>query len=179
MTCPGFVGDGDLIAAVVDRAAERLAAQRHRRSDLDGQLSTLDMEIRRLTSAIASSELPPVTLIDALRARETARQRVERELKACGATFDRAKLRETLRRHAKDWRALLKRRTENARLILQKFVAERFVFTPDGAGGYHFRGQGSIGALLHQMASPRGTALRRIAIRLRVNRPPRWSRVRV
>jgi hypothetical protein len=60
--------DGDVLAAVVDRATERLSRQRNRRGDPETQLTTLESEIRRLTSAIASGgELQP--LIDALRAR--------------------------------------------------------------------------------------------------------------
>ena len=44
---------------------------------------------------------------------------------------------------------------EKARGILRKFVAERFVFTPNPAGGYLFKGEGDLGLLL-QMASPTG-----------------------
>jgi hypothetical protein len=52
---------------------------------------------------------------------------------------------------------MLRRRMEHARTILRKFVAERFVFTPNPAGGYLFKGVGDLGLLL-QMASPTGTA---------------------
>ena len=51
---------------------------------------------------------------------------------------------------------MLRRRAENARAILRKFVAERFVSTPNPAGGYLFRGKGDLGLLL-QMASRTGT----------------------
>lgn len=50
---------------------------------------------------------------------------------------------------------MLPRRAEHARTILRKFVAERFVFTPNPAGGYLFKGVGDLGLLL-QMASPTG-----------------------
>ena len=66
------------------------------------------------------------------------------------------KLRQALQRHAKGWRAMLRRRAENARTILRKFVAERFVFTPNPAGGYLSNGEGDLGLLL-QMASPTGS----------------------
>jgi hypothetical protein len=52
---------------------------------------------------------------------------------------------------------MLRRRAENARSILRRFVAERFVFTPNPAGGYLFRGEGDLGLLL-QVASPGGAA---------------------
>jgi len=36
---------------------------------------------------------------------------------------------------------MLRRRAEKASAILRKFVAERFVFTPNQAGGYLFQGR--------------------------------------
>jgi hypothetical protein len=39
---------------------------------------------------------------------------------------------------------MLRRRAENARGLLRKFVAERFVFTPNPAGDL-FRGEGDRG----------------------------------
>ena len=50
-----------------------------------------------------------------------------------------AQLRRALQKRAADWRAMLRRRAENVRAILRRFVAERFVFTPNPAGGYLFR----------------------------------------
>jgi hypothetical protein len=133
--------DPELLAAVVDRTAEKLAGQANRRTQVEAQLSNVEAQIRRATSAIlAGGELPP--LVEALRELEKERQRLERKLKARSATFDRVKLRQALLKHAKDWRAMLRRRAENARSILRKFVAERFVFTPNPAGGYLFRGTG-------------------------------------
>jgi site-specific DNA recombinase len=147
--------DPELLSAVVDRTAQKLAGQAHRRAQLEAECTSLEAEIRRLTAAIAAGgDLAP--LVEALRERESRRQRVEQELKARSATFDRGKLRQALQRHAKDWRAMLRRRAENARAILRKFVAERFVFTPNPAGGYLFKGEGDLGLLL-QMASPTGT----------------------
>lgn len=143
--------DPELLAAVVDRTAEKLAGQANRRTQLEAQLGDVEAQIRRATSAIlAGGELSP--LVEALRGLETERQRLERELKARSATFDRGKLRQALQKHAADWRAMLRRRAENARSILRRFVAERFVFTPNQAGGYLFRGEGDLGLLL-QMAS--------------------------
>jgi len=104
-----------------------------------------------LTVAIATGgELGP--LVESRRERETRRQKVERELQARSTTFDRVKLRQHLTRHTADWRAMLRRRTENARLILRKVVADRLVCTPDAKGGYLVRRKGDPGLLL-QMAS--------------------------
>jgi hypothetical protein len=52
---------------------------------------------------------------------------------------------------------LAEREVENARGILRKFVAERFVFTPNPAGGYLFRGEGDLGLLLSD-GVPNGNA---------------------
>ena len=49
---------------------------------------------------------------------------------------------------------MLRRRAEHARTILREFVAERFVFTPNPAGGYLFKGVGDLGLL--QSGVPNG-----------------------
>jgi hypothetical protein len=51
----------------------------------------------------------------------------------------------------------IQEQTKSARVILRKFVAERFVFTPNPGGGYLFKGD--LGLLL-RMASPTGTDTR-------------------
>jgi hypothetical protein len=89
--------DPELLAAVVDRTAEKLAGQAKRHADLEAQLKTVEAQIRRATAAILTGgELLP--LVEALRELESGRQRLERELKARSATFDRAKLRQALQR---------------------------------------------------------------------------------
>ena len=135
--------DPELLSAVVDRTAEKLAGQANRRAQLEAQLADVEAQIRRGTTAIITGGGEVTHLVEALRGLETERQRLDRELKARSATFDRAKLRQALEKHAKDWRAMLRRRAEKARAILRKFVAERFVFTPNAAGGYLFRGRRS------------------------------------
>jgi hypothetical protein len=50
---------------------------------------------------------------------------------------------------------MLRRRAENARTILRKFVAERFVFTPNPAGSYLFKGEG-ISAFYFECGVPNG-----------------------
>jgi site-specific DNA recombinase len=44
--------DGELLAAVVDRTAEKLAGQENRRTQLEAQLSNVEAQIRRGTPAI-------------------------------------------------------------------------------------------------------------------------------
>jgi hypothetical protein len=99
--------DPELLAAVVDRTAEKLPGQAHRRAQLKTERVSLEAEIRRLTAAIAAGgDLAP--LVEALRERESRRQQVAQELKARSATFDGAKLRQSLQKHTKDWRAMLR-----------------------------------------------------------------------
>ena len=110
--------------------AARSPTRRRRSADPPGYVRDLAAE----KAAAARGSAP--------RGEETERQRLERELKARSATFDRGKLRQALQKHAADWRAMLRRRAENARSILRRLVAERFVFTPNPAGGYLFKGEG-------------------------------------
>jgi hypothetical protein len=99
--------DPELLSAVVDRTAEKLPGQAHRRAQLETERVSLEAEIRRLTAAIAAGgDLAP--LVEALRERESRRQQVAQELKARSATFDGAKLRQSLQKHTKDWRAMLR-----------------------------------------------------------------------
>lgn len=145
------------LAAIVNRAAELYAAQKDQTATFAAEQQTLDKEIRNLTSAIAAGgEL--ASLVGLLTDKEHRRQAVERELQARSTPFDLARLRKSLAAHAADWRGMLKRQTDGAKQILQKLVAQRFVFTPDHEkGGYFFKADGDLGLLL-QMASPAGPA---------------------
>jgi site-specific DNA recombinase len=96
--------DPELLAAVVDRTAEKLAGQVNLRTQVEAQLGDVEAQIRRATSAILAGRRAAAAR-GSLRGLETERQRLERELKARSATFDRGKLRQSLQRHAADWRA--------------------------------------------------------------------------
>ena len=121
----------DRLAAIVNRAAELHAGQADQTAALTAERMALDKAIRNLTAGIAAGgDLD--SLVMALKDKEQRRQAVERELQARSTPFDLARLKKSLTAHAAGWRGMLKRQTEGAKQILQKLVAERFIFTPEG-----------------------------------------------
>src|SRR6267143_4228248 len=130
-----------------------------RRDEVLREMRRLDVELSRLTAAVASGgDLP--ALLAALKERQAQRQRCERALIELDATarigrHEIPRLEREIRHRLADWRAMLRREVPEARGILRNLVVGRIVFKPrPEARVYEFSGRGSFGRLLAGTTSP-------------------------
>ena len=169
----GDVMNADVISATLRKALARLkpAANRAqaRRLDLDRQLATVNRELERLTSALASGGNLQ-TLVQAIREREAQRDTLMQEIAAVAGAervgkMDWAALERQLKGKLDEWRELLGRHAPQARQVLKKLLSGPIMFTPHrepAAKYYSFKATVNIGKLLTgtacalMVASPRG-----------------------
>lgn len=157
----------DVMEQAIDRAMsalltpddEALAAR------LAEQIAAVDAELQRLTALAAAggSEIPVV--LDALRARQAAREALvkRRRQNLAARVTDAEGLAGTLRDRMRDWRGLLRRQTADARQILEMLLDDRIVVTPCqdvAAVAASFDVRIAIGErhLLAQIGCPNGVA---------------------
>jgi len=158
-----------VIRGVVARLRPSVEDRESRRAALRAELIMVERELERLTAAItAGGELAP--LVTALKARETRRQMLKRELASLGAVddVDVHQLETEARRRLTEWRNLLQLDVvPKSRQMLKKLLAEPLRARPieDGSmRGWELTGRGSFGKLLagllvaNTVASPTGNA---------------------
>ncbi len=156
-----------VIRGVVARLRPSVEDRESRRAALRAELIMVERELERLTAAItAGGELAP--LVTALKARETRRQMLKRELASLGAVddVDVHQLETEARRRLTEWRDLLQLDVvPKSRQMLKKLLAEPLRARPieDGSmRGWELTGRGSFGKLLagllvaNTVASPTG-----------------------
>jgi site-specific DNA recombinase len=130
-----------------------------KRRELETQLATIEAELNRLVTAIASGgELS--SLLAATKERERQRDHVRQQLtSAIGLSavsrLDVRKIERDIRARVKDWRGVLDRQTPVARQIVGKLLGDqRLVFTAKKDKTYEFTGRASLGALLQGAVLP-------------------------
>jgi recombinase-like zinc beta ribbon protein len=137
----------ETLAAV--RPAEDTAVPR--RAALRADLVVVEVEIARLTAAIARA--PDLgSLLDALRAKEQRRAAIQAELTALDGlgrvgTLDAATLTPAILPKVGAWGGLMGRRVGEARQILRHLLVGRVTFTPQADGWVEFVGYADPGPL--------------------------------
>ena len=158
----------EVIEAVIARAEAALAANTSmvRRSSLERELTQLDLELKRLSAAVAAGgEL--TSLVEAVRVGESRREELRSGLASLilrRAEFDAAKLRQQLDERLADWRGLLRRHPVQGQQVLKRLIDGRLTFEPTADGEeryYRFTGTGTVepllaGEVVQKWASPRG-----------------------
>jgi site-specific DNA recombinase len=161
-----------VLSRAIDKLADRLRHQPRGTAERTGMLTVeaerLQVELSRLTAALATGGAPLPSVLDAIRERETRRQAIASEL--IGLREDGAALADDLqavlpevRKRLADWRSILAEETAQARQMLRTLLTGRLVFTPHPeTHAVEFRGRGDYGqvfaGLLHSqaLASPAG-----------------------
>lgn len=156
----------ELLQASVFDAAIELAAARieaHRRPDLVGLAAERDRlvsELANLAAAVAAGGDVP-TLIGEIRARETRKRDIDKQLER--PSFDAEGLRAALRARLDNWRRLLRSRPTHGHRILQTLLDGPIAIGEETPAGVPWSARGSLhalfGSLSYQMASPTGTDL--------------------
>jgi hypothetical protein len=129
-----------------------------RPGDIAQQRTTIEAELRRLTSEIDVLYGHLASGLASVRDQILERERRQADLRghldrldalAKLPTLDRTGLTHELRQRLTDWRALLDAEPVKARQTVRKLVPERIVFTPDPTQRlYTFKGQAAYGRLL-------------------------------
>ncbi len=133
------------------------------RERLAAELATLEVQVGRLTEAIAAGG--GVALAAGIKARETRQQAVRAELTALTrlagvGRVDRARLERTLRERLTDWQGLLEREPGPARQMLRKLLEGRLAFTPTEDGSMvEFTGTGVLEPILEGVVAGTGVPL--------------------
>jgi hypothetical protein len=132
-----------LAACIWPMRARRSAATagrpgRRRRADLKATIGRLDRELGNLAAAAAAGGSVPA-LVAAIRARQKRRDEAARALGALEEdtttrTFTAARLKRELSARLAEWRRLVERTPGGARVVLEKALAGRIVFTPRADG---------------------------------------------
>jgi site-specific DNA recombinase len=161
-----------VLSRAIDKLADRLRHQpratAERAGILTGEAERLQVELARLTAALATGAALP-SVLDAIREREDRRQVIAGEL--AGLHENGAALADDLqavlpaaRKRLEDWRSILAEETARARQMLRTLLTGCLVFTPQPeAHAVLFRGRGDYGqlfaGLVHSqaLASPTGT----------------------
>jgi site-specific DNA recombinase len=131
-----------------------------KRQKLEAERDRLATELGRLAEAIAAGG--GVTLVEAVRARETQRETLQGELVALDqltqvGRLDRAQLEQTTRECLTDWQGLLAGEPVQARQMLRKLLEGRLVFTPTADGtAVEFRGTGVLDPVLSGIVDEAG-----------------------
>jgi hypothetical protein len=157
-----------IIEEAVTRALVELTAPRgNESSSVEQRLDKLKAEAAKLAEAVAVGGNIPA-LLDALKAKEAERERLEERLAALQTPADPADIegiRESLLRAAREWHRTLTRHPEQARTMVQTLLDGRLLMRPkqDEDGVYYeFSGVGTLlpigsGVIPHKLASPTGS----------------------
>jgi DNA invertase Pin-like site-specific DNA recombinase len=160
-----------IIEEAVSRALVELTAPRgNESSSVEQRLDKLKAEAAKLAEAVAVGGNIPA-LLDALKAKETERQRLEERLAALQTPADSRDIegiRESLLHAAREWHRTLTRHPAQARTMVQTLLDGRLLMRPkqDEDGVYYeFSGVGTLlpivsGIVPHNLASPTGTVER-------------------
>lgn len=164
----------EVIAAVVERAAQLVVERRQqtpeRTTQIDCELRKLRRELENLLALAASGDAPQSVLTE-IRKREGAIETLDTERAQLTAaepqTLDGRRLQRALEERAEQLRALLAADVPRARQALRSLLSGPLRFSPtviEERKGYTFEGQTKVGALLDPanvymgVASPRGFA---------------------
>jgi hypothetical protein len=149
----------DVMASLIPEDSGRAERQR-----IERELGLLERELQRYAEAIATHG-PLESVIAALKARETTRTALRRELEGLDAatrirSVDRRRLERVLRETLANGRAVLAgEAVPERRQMLRAVLQGRLVFTPqvDCRGRrYEFTGQATLGPLLGEIAARGG-----------------------
>ena len=144
------------LAEVADRAVALAGAEHEAAPDLragiERQLGECEAALGRLTAAVAAGGDVPA-LVEAIKAQETQRQRLEARLDTLAAPAPAFDLRseERLREAVEEWREVLGRQVPLARQVLAKLLEEKVSFVPEdrkGRRGFRFRAAGTVERLV-------------------------------
>jgi site-specific DNA recombinase len=128
---------------------------------LEKALSTLDVELSRLTEALVSGG-PLPSIVAAIRQREEQRGILQADLVGLKQlqevqTLDVRRIERDLRAKITDWRGLLSRNVTEARQVLRALMPTRLTFTAKKEGGerlYRFDGMAVLDRLLSGVVLP-------------------------
>lgn len=162
--------DREILEAAINQAVERLSRTHNDSGEgsLQSELSRLDVELGRLTAAVAGGA-EPSSLVAAIRERETRKidlvQELERRrrVRRPAVTDTKRIVSDLQARVAEEWRELLSARGPSANRVLRQVIAGRLIMEPhvegDAAPFYTFRGTGTLwpvisGVIPQNLASP-------------------------
>ncbi len=169
----GYVLHPNVIDRAITLALDELRPDAGRvdqeRVRLRKELVTVEQELKRLTSALASGS-GLASVLEALREREPRRDALRVELADVEnvrefSAADGARLEHQVREKLSDWRSLLRGAPQEARQVLRVLLTDRLTFEPTKQGGrrlYRYRGTFTVGALFagdmcpQTLASPTG-----------------------
>jgi len=184
--------DAELVEAAVAQAFVRLTEAggetTDRRPVLEAEIAEVRRREQRLVEAISQGspgDAAPEALLNALRAEETRRKRLEEQLGTLPqptpvVSVDRDRVARELCTRADDMQGVLRRQGAQAREALRTLLVDRFDCTPvlvAGTRGYAFTGDGTFGGLLAAstwpttFGGPNGIRTRVSALRGRMPAP--------
>ena len=165
----GYVLHPDVIERALALAIDELRPKTGRVEDERGRLRTeirtVEQELERLTTALATGgDLPSV--LSAIQAREHSHADLTERFRSLErvrdfTAGDAMRVERQLRAKLSDWRGLLRGEVQEARQILRALLQDRIEFTPseqDGHRIYRYRGTFTIGPLLAGVLDPQALA---------------------
>lgn len=143
----------DVVREVYAMHAEQRATMPAERERLQGAVDTLKREIGRLTAALATTDSPPPSLLQALAERDARLRQAELDLSAASATAETidktlAGIELSARRILKDLRAQLQHPATARQALVALTDGEKLVFKEAPRGGFRVEGAVNMLALV-------------------------------
>ncbi len=153
------------LALALDELRPKTGRVEDERGRLRTEIRTVEQELERLTTALATGgDLPSV--LSAIQEREHSHADLTERLRRLDqvrdfTAGDANRVERQLRARLSDWRGLLRGEVREARQILRALLQDRIEFTPserDGHRIYRYRGTFTIGPLLAGVIDPQALA---------------------